>query len=103
MLQTGNPGRLQLIAAADWPDSEEFKIHGYLEPEWVMGEWFRRTEHAERIISYLRDEQAGLEDWRKYLKTNPRYRAPAEQTSFATSRLAKVLEYGRTQATARAA
>lgn len=94
-LQIGNPGPLCLIAVADWPDSEEFKIHAYLEPEWIRGEWFSRNEHAERIISYLRDGQQGLDDWRKYLRTNPRYRSPAEQTSFATSRLAKVLDYAR--------
>jgi len=96
MLQTGNPSQLQLIAWADWPDSEEWRIHQFLEQDWVRGEWFARSALANRVIELLRDGEAGLEVWKNM--RGVRARSPYAP-DYTNSRLAKVIQFAHEQRT----
>ena len=94
MLQIGNPSQLHLIAYADWPDSEEWRIHQFLENDWVRGEWFTRSALANRVIDLLRDGKAGLEAWQNM--KGVRARSPSVP-DYTNSRLAKVIQFAHEQ------
>lgn len=65
-LQIGCPIELTLVAVADWPDSEEFRIHRYLTARGhhVRGEWFRDCQEIQRLIESM--ESGKLEQWKQY-------------------------------------
>jgi hypothetical protein len=70
ILQTGCPVDLALIAVADWPDSEDFKLHIFLSEDHARGEWFKDGNRAKKALDCMRDIKHGLERWhqlkRKY-------------------------------------
>ena len=66
-MQTGCPFELVLIAEADWPHSEERRIHAHLKRlgRHARGEWFQRGGETDKLIDLLRDGHTGLEAWIK--------------------------------------
>lgn len=89
-LQIGNPSELHLIAYGEWPDTEEARIHAFLERDWVRGEWFARSAAANKVIELLRDGPQGLEAWRSMKGVRARFEGAPDYTN---SRLAKVIEF----------
>jgi hypothetical protein len=61
-LETGCPFELHIEAVANWHDSEERRLHRYLEGCYVRGEWFRDSPRLEDVIRLMRDEN-GREAW----------------------------------------
>lgn len=80
-LQTGQPMLLVLLAAADWPNSAERRIHRVLHSSRVRGEWFLMDERIKSLIAHI---QAGDPDPKAWLTTLS-----------APHRLARVLKIAR--------
>ena len=52
-LQVGCPYQLAYLAIADWPDSDEKKIHRVLRHSRERGEWYRRGVDVDRLINHM--------------------------------------------------
>ena len=61
-LEVASPFELHIEAVADWPDDEERRLHIYLRPHYVRGEWFKDGETLTHVIELLRRE-TGLGEW----------------------------------------
>ena len=53
VLQTGCPGKLRVIAAVPWDDSDEGKIHTALAKSKLHGEWFYGDERTVSLVQIM--------------------------------------------------
>ena len=53
-IATSMPFEIDQLAVADWPHSEEKRIHHYLAAYRVRGEWFYMTYKTSNVIDLLR-------------------------------------------------
>lgn len=59
-LECGSPHELELVAAADWPDTLEQIIHKHLKAHNHKGEWFRFCEDVEQVLGWMRSPVDGI-------------------------------------------
>jgi len=67
-LETSSPHELHIEAVANWPDSEERRLHRYLDGCSARGEWFKDGARLDDVIRLLR-APGGIESWEAICKT----------------------------------
>ena len=63
LFQTGQPTKLVILALADWPNSQERRIHRVLIGQRVEGEWFVINEHIDSLINHMRSGADSPGEW----------------------------------------
>lgn len=59
-LQIGCPFPLAYLAVAEWPNSDEIRIHRVLRAHRAKGEWFKRCPEIESLIKHMQSASTCL-------------------------------------------
>ena len=57
-LQTGNPHKIEVVAAVAWPRKFERAIHAKLHPFNTCGEWFDLCDESSEVVRMMRDGES---------------------------------------------
>ena len=59
--QTGSPVKLEILALVSGDKQLEAKLHSLFEADRELGEWFRRGDDLDRLVSFAAEQQTAFD------------------------------------------